>query len=181
MQISEPAEYAILGLLEENPMHGYEMFQHFQSGTLGLIVRVEMSQLYAFLKKLERLAMIEASLEQQGVRPPRKVYHLSEHGRALFRQWLTMPVERPRDIRLLFLIKLYFVQRLFPDQLATVIDQEIKACRGFLAALETQSHDPRSIRDPASFAQVVLASRIYQTRALLDWLHELQAEFVQTS
>ncbi|HET8846348.1 MAG TPA: PadR family transcriptional regulator [Ktedonobacteraceae bacterium] len=181
MQISEPAEYALLGLLEESPMHGYEMFQHFQSGVLGQIVHIEMSQLYAFLKKLERLDIIEASLEQQGPRPPRRVYRLTEQGNATFRQWLTTPVERPRDIRLLFLIKLYFVQRLLPAQLPTVIDQEIEACRRFLTSLETQRHDPGSIRDPATFGQIVLNSRIYQTRALLDWLHELQAEFAQTS
>src|SRR5581483_11049733 len=60
MQISEPAEYAILGLLAEQPMHGYELFQRFQSEVLGQIVHIEMSQLYAFLKKLERLALVEA-------------------------------------------------------------------------------------------------------------------------
>lgn len=181
MQVSEPAEYALLGLLEERAMHGYEMFQHFQSGVLGQIVHVEMSQLYAFLKKLERLAMIEASLEMQGARPPRKVYSLTAQGSEHFRSWLTTPVERPREIRLLFLLKLYFVQRLLPAQLASVIDQEIETCRSFLASLEMQRHDPGSIRDPATFSQVVLNSRIYQTRALLAWLRELQAEFAQTS
>jgi PadR family transcriptional regulator AphA len=58
MQISEPAEYAILGLLEGQTMHGYEMFQQFQNGTLRQIVHLEMSQMYAFLKKLERLKYI---------------------------------------------------------------------------------------------------------------------------
>ena len=63
MQISEPAEYAILGLLDGQPMYGYEMFQQFQGGTLRQIVHLEMSQMYAFLKKLERLEYIEAELE----------------------------------------------------------------------------------------------------------------------
>ena len=67
MQISEPAEYAILGLLESQPMHGYEMFQQFQTGTLPQIVRLEMSQMYAFLKTLEQLSYIEAELEPQGI------------------------------------------------------------------------------------------------------------------
>jgi DNA-binding PadR family transcriptional regulator len=180
MQISEPAEYAILGLLEEQPMHGYELFQRFQNEVLGLIVHIEMSQLYAFLKKLERLECIESELEQQGVRPPRKVYRLTQSGRATFQQWLTTPVERPRDIRIFFLIKLYFVQRLFPAQLARVIDQEIEICGRFLASLEAQRSGPGSIRDRTAFEQVVLNSRIHQTRALLDWLHELQSEFAQT-
>jgi DNA-binding PadR family transcriptional regulator len=65
MQISEPAEYIILGLLHDQPMHGYEMFQQFESGTLGEIVHLEMSQMYAFLKKLEQLGYIEAELESQ--------------------------------------------------------------------------------------------------------------------
>ena len=40
MQISEPAEYALLGLLQSHPMHGYEMFQHFENGMLGQIVLI---------------------------------------------------------------------------------------------------------------------------------------------
>lgn len=181
MHMSEPAEYAILGLLAEQPMHGYELFQRFQSEVLGQIVHVEMSQLYAFLKKLERLQVVEAELEQQGVRPPRKVYQLTEAGQKALREWLTEPVERPREIRIFFLIKLYFVQRQFPAQLPGVIEQEIAACTRFLSTLEAQRHGPLSMRKQAAFDQVVLASRIYQTRALLDWLHELQAEFAQTS
>src|SRR5215831_13212196 len=113
MQISEPAEYAILGLLESQPMYGYEMFQQFQGGILGQIIHLEMSQMYAFLKKLERLEYIEAELEPQGVRPPRKIFHLTEAGRKIFLEWLTTPVERPREIRLLFLIKLYLCSASF--------------------------------------------------------------------
>lgn len=180
MQISEPAEYAILGLLEEQPMHGYELFQHFQNDVLGQIVHVEMSQLYAFLKKLERLGLVEAELEPQGVRPPRKVYRLNIRGQSTFQEWLTQPVERPRDIRIFFLIKLYFVRRQLPHQLARVLDQEIEACKRFLSVLEAQRHATISIREPDGFAQVVLNSRIYQTRALLDWLAELRTEFAQT-
>ncbi len=180
MQVSEPAEYAILGLLEERPMHGYELFQRFQGEVLGQIVHVEMSQLYAFLKKLERLLLLEATLEPQGTRPPRKVYSLTPAGQAHLRQWLTTPVQRPRDIRIFFLIKLYFTQRQLPEQLPALIEQEIATCKEFLASLEAARHGPVTIRERAAFGQVVLNSRIYQTRALLDWLRELQAEFAQT-
>ena len=86
MQISEPAEYAILGLLEGQPMYGYEMFQQFQSGTLRQIVHLEMSQMYAFLKKLERLEYIEAELEPQGIRPPQRIFHITDPGRSVFHE-----------------------------------------------------------------------------------------------
>ena len=177
MQISEPAEYAILGLLEGQPMYGYEMFQQFQNGTLRQIVHLEMSQMYAFLKKLERLAYIEAELEQQGIRPPRRIFHLTDTGRAVFHTWLTTPVERPREIRVFFLLKLYFVRQIIPDQTAHLIEQEINACRKFLDHLESQRVPDVSTSDTAFLDHVVLRSRIHQTRALLDWLCELQSDF----
>ncbi len=168
MQISEPAEYSMLGLLKERPMHGYEMYQQFESGTLGEIVHLEMSQLYAFLKKLERLGYIEAQLESQGARPPRKIFQLTAAGQELFLKWLPVPVEKPRDVRMLFLIKLYFAQRFLSAQVPALIERQLHACRHFLARLEVR-HDTANF----SFEQVVLSSRIHQTRALIAWLEEL--------
>ncbi len=180
MQISEPAEYVVLGLLTKRPMHGYEMFQEFQGGTLGQIVHIEMSQLYAFLKKLEKLHYIQAELETQGVRPPRKVFHLTQEGRDVFLLWLNQPVEKPRDIRIFFLIKLYFVQQFLSKQTSSLIDQQILACQHFLQHLEARQHSRVNHHEEAFLDHVVLRSRIYQTRALLDWLHELQTELAST-
>ena len=181
MQISEPAEYIILGLLKSRPMHGYEMFQQFQSSTLSQIVHVEMSQLYAFLKKLEHMAYIEAELKSQGTRPPRKIFHLTESGLNTFLRWLTLPVEKPRDIRILFLIKLYFVQHYLPPQTLYLIEQQIYACQHFLEHLESKhlSITGRT-NDEKFFNHIVLRSRIHQTHSLLEWLHELQTELATT-
>jgi DNA-binding PadR family transcriptional regulator len=178
MQITEPAEYAILGLVKSRPMHGYEMFQQFENGTLGQIVHLEMSQLYAFLKKLERLQYIKAQLESQGARPPRRVFQLTETGQEVFLHWLTQAVEKPRDIRILFLIKLYFIQQWLPAKTSYLVEQQTRACERFLETLEAQHASPASsiTADDAFFDHVVLRSRIYQTRALLDWLRELRVE-----
>lgn len=180
MQISEPAEYILLGLLHERPMHGYELFQQFEGGTLGQIVHLEMSQLYAFLKKLERLDYIEAQVEVQGMRPPRKVFHLTETGRATFFAWLAQPVEKPRDIRILFLIKLYFTQRFQLQQMTSLIEQQIQACQRFLAHLETRHYNGLPDADESFLDHIVLRSRIHQTRSLLDWLRELQTELASS-
>jgi DNA-binding PadR family transcriptional regulator len=119
-------------------MHGYEMFQQFRNSTLGEIVHLEMSQMYAFLKKLERLKYIEAELELQGSRPPRKVFHLTAVGQKILFQWLSEPVVRPREIRILFLIKLYFVQQFIPREMASLVKKQIVACRNFLDHLESK-------------------------------------------
>jgi DNA-binding PadR family transcriptional regulator len=181
MYISEPAEYAILGLLQGQPMYGYEMFQQFGNSALGQIVHLEMSQMYAFLKKLEHLKYIESQLEPQGSRPPRKIFHLTTQGRDTFFQWLREPVEKPREIRIFFLIKLYFVQHFIPKETVPLINSQIIACRTFLDHLESQHSQHLETGDGAFFDHVVLRGRIYQTRSLLDWLHELQHELAEAS
>jgi DNA-binding PadR family transcriptional regulator len=136
-----------------------------------------MSQMYAFLKKLERLNYIVAELEPQGSRPPRKVFHLTDAGRDYFRHWLTEPVERPRDIRILFLLKLYFIRHVLPDELPSLIERQIAACQAFLEHLEElQAHQEERapVQDLTFFERVVLRSRLHQTRALIAWLQELQ-------
>jgi PadR family transcriptional regulator AphA len=87
------------------------------------------------------------------------------------------PVERPREIRVLFLLKLYFVRQIIPGQTERLIDREITACRKFLNHLEAQRLPDASTSDSAFLDHVVLRSRIHQTRALLDWLYELQRDF----
>jgi DNA-binding PadR family transcriptional regulator len=178
MQISEPAEYAILGLLYTEARHGYELFQQFEHGILGEIVHLEMSQMYAFLKKLERLGYIKSEVTTQGTRPPRKVLYLTAEGRDVFLNWLQQPAEKPRDIRILYLIKLYFVQRILPAQTSQLLEKQVQACQQFLASLEARQKEmtTKSTNDAEFFDQVVLRSRIYQTRALLDWLYELKTE-----
>jgi DNA-binding PadR family transcriptional regulator len=175
MHISEPAEYAILGQLHERSMHGYEMYQQFESGILGQIVHLEMSQMYAFLKKLERLQYIAAEIAPQGTRPPRKIFHLTAAGQVVFQEWLLQPTEKPRDIRILFLIKLYFVERFFPAQTSQLLQEQIESCQHFLAHLETiQNTTELQSEDARFFDQVVRGSRVHQTIALLEWLHDLQ-------
>lgn len=181
MTINEPAEYAILGLLYSHAMHGYELFQQFESGTVGQIVHLEMSQMYAYLKKLEKLQYIEAEITIQGTRPPRKIFHLTAAGHTTFFHWLQQPTDKPRDIRILFLIKLYFIQRICPRQTSQLLAKQIEACQIFLRNLETRQEEGSQAEtgdsdDAEFFNQVILGSRIYQTRALLEWLHELQVE-----
>ena len=189
MQVSEPAEYIILGLLKQHAMHGYEMYQYITHGALHHILHLEMSQMYAYLKKLEKLEYIETRLESQGARPPRKVHYLTTRGEESFMHWLVAPVEKPRDIRILFLIKLYFIRQLLPHDARALLDQQVIACERFLNHMELlhneQLHDgPREMENTSTsddelfFDHIVLRSRIHQTRALLDWLRELQTSNV---
>jgi DNA-binding PadR family transcriptional regulator len=185
MEISEPAEYALLGLLWDGPQHGYELHRAFTGDhELGDICRLEQSQLYAFLKKLEHLGYLESTLEPQEGRPPRRVVGLTTRGRTVFRQWIEAPVPRPRDVRLPFLLKLYFARSFGTQTILTLITRQIEACQVFVQRL--QEGAPELAEKMAGsvppneafkdFRVIVHQARIRQIEATIGWLQELQGQ-----
>ncbi|HEY7358259.1 MAG TPA: PadR family transcriptional regulator [Ktedonobacterales bacterium] len=185
MEISEPAEYALLGLLWDGPQHGYELHRAFAADQeLGAICRLEQSQLYAFLKKLEHLGYLESTLEPQEGRPPRRVVGLTRAGRNTFRQWIEAPAPRPREVRLLFLLKLYFARAFGAETILTLITRQIEVCQVFLeklqdappAAVGERGHETLPAAALQDFRVIVHQSRIRQIEATIGWLAELQTQ-----
>lgn len=73
-------ELAILGLLKEHPMHGYELRKQLGQ-RLGLFWTVSFGSLYPTLKKLERRGMVEKVASEVDERPRRKqVYRITAEG-----------------------------------------------------------------------------------------------------
>ena len=172
---SQPGEHAVLGLLavEDGTGHGYDLARQFQAGQpLGDVLRLEPSMLYHHLKKLERNAWVTTTVEPQGSRPPRQVHALTDAGRAELDAWLIEPVQRTREIRLDFLVKLYFARRLRPDALPDLIARQRAVLTEAVDRLDRQVADVPEGED-AAFARDVLALRQLQTRAAVDWLDGL--------
>src|SRR6266516_4084259 len=93
-------ELAILGLLKERPMHGYQLSREL-TGQLGGLWKVSYGSLYPTLKRLER----EEAVEQvpgtsAGTGRKRLVYRITPAGEQLFLRLLEEPPPETR-IRLL--------------------------------------------------------------------------------
>jgi len=146
-----PTEYAVLGLLLDGPKHGYELARRFSPETpLGEICHLEMSNLYAILKKQEQASNIEAELETQGARPPKRTFHLTDQGRAVFMEWVRAPVDRTREVRLDFVVKLYFARQLGPDDVSSLIGQQLEVCRSIMANLQADLENNGKAPQPAN-------------------------------
>jgi DNA-binding PadR family transcriptional regulator len=77
-------ELAILGLLKERPMHGYELRKQL-SQKLGLFWTVSFGSLYPTLKKLERRGVVEKVTPEGDELPRRKQeYRITAAGEADF-------------------------------------------------------------------------------------------------
>jgi DNA-binding PadR family transcriptional regulator len=173
-----PAEHAILGLLDldEGAGHGYDLARHFGEGEpLADVIRLEPGMLYHHLKKLARAGWVTSSIEPQGIRPPRQIYQITGAGRAELRRWLSEPVAHTREIRLEFLVKLYFARRLDRALALRLATEQRETCLRLadslasqLAALDTPGETVAP--DDLAFRRLVLELRLSQTRAAAVWL-----------
>jgi len=75
-------DLAILGLLKEGPMHGYELKKQL-SGRLGSFWSVSFGSLYPTLKKLARSGMVERVTSPTESRR-KQVYRITDEGEAEF-------------------------------------------------------------------------------------------------
>src|SRR2546425_3633569 len=170
-----PTAYAILGLLRGQPMHGYEIAQHFKpEADLGQVVPADMSTIYTFLKDLQEHGLIRGERVTVGARPPRTVFSLTAEAEPLFLDWLRQPVARMREVRLAFLLKLYFAQRLGAAEAKALMKAQVAACRGYL---ERQKSSVRDL-DPASFESLVLESKLTAAESMLLWLNRIATRVV---
>ncbi|MDQ2806134.1 MAG: PadR family transcriptional regulator [Chloroflexota bacterium] len=170
-----PAAYALLGLLAAGAAHGYDLHRPFAAGgTLRAVCRLPLNQHYALLKQLQARGLVEAGdLETAGVTPPRRPLAITPAGRAVLTAWLAQPVPHTRDVRLEFLLKLYFAERQAPATVPALLAAQVAVTRDSLARLDSE-WIALADRAPGDFARRVVDMRLRQNRAVLDWLEDAQ-------
>jgi DNA-binding PadR family transcriptional regulator len=85
-----PLALAVLELLHERPRHPYDMQQAMRIRHTDRLVKVKAGSLYHTVERLEKLGLVEVSeTERSGRRPERRVYAITEDGRALYREYVT--------------------------------------------------------------------------------------------
>jgi PadR family transcriptional regulator, regulatory protein AphA len=161
-------EHALLGLVRQQPMYGYEIHQRLlASAELGLVWRIKQSLLYAHLVRLEEEGLLTSSLEPQGSKPPRKVLQITPIGEALFLSWMASPVDYGRDFRIEFLAKFYFARIEGIPAALQLVDRQREASAQRLAELQQRA---AALEAERSYDWLVLRYRIGQIEASLGWL-----------
>ena len=162
-----PAEYPVLGILLGGPLHGYDMCRRLGEG-IGSIWRLGKSQVYALLAKLEREGFVMHERVGQENLPAKNIFSLTPEGHELFKQWATTPVPHTRDMRLEFLTKLWFAQKLSPESEKDLINEQLYACREKVRKLRIARNACRTEIEARS-----LEFRLVTTEAVISWLEGL--------
>jgi DNA-binding PadR family transcriptional regulator len=82
--------YALLGLLEERPRHGYELKRLYDE-QFGASQPVRFGQVYTTLGRLRRDALVDIASVEAGLGPERKLYLITKDGVENFERWLAEP------------------------------------------------------------------------------------------
>jgi len=107
-------ELAILGLLKERSMHGYQLSKRL-TDTLGGFWRVSYGSLYPTLRRLERDGAVERVFDQQEVGRRRNVYRITQKGEELFQRLLEEAGAESSSEDNRFRVRLAFFKYLAPD------------------------------------------------------------------
>jgi DNA-binding PadR family transcriptional regulator len=163
----------VLGLLDQQPRHGYALFLQVQRD-LQDVWHVGMNRLYALLEVMERDGLIKGHAERAGLRPPRRVFHLTAKGKRLFERWLHEPSARMSDMRTDFPPKLYFALQRGLQDVAELVQTQRGACH---RELERMSGRQRDATDNV-YRGLIYDFRIRQIHAILEWLDGCEAQLV---
>ncbi len=166
-------EYVLLGFLMEGPGYGYGLHQRLES-EFGNIWHASQSQTYSILKRLEIRGDVWVTPERQGQRPERFVLHLSEAGRLRFEQWLKTPTRvSVHALRVEFISRLYFLQRLRPQGVQAAIGEQIHQVR---QKITEQSSVQNEMLDRRVYQRMGMEVRVRLLRSILAWMEELQQD-----
>ena len=160
-------KHALLGLLAQTPMHGYELKNAFEE-QVGTLWNLNIGQVYNTLRLLERdgLAAFQGQ-EQEGRGPARKVYAVTEAGRQELARWLAEPVRRPRRFKDEFYVKLVFV-RLSGGDVRALIWNQRQAYLQVLRQINDLRAEVNAQADPS--AVLLLEGGALHLEADLKWL-----------
>lgn len=174
-----PAEFTLLGMIamtsgQTTAIHGYDLARQLTEGPIRQVIRIEPGMLYHYLKKLANRGYISTTTEPQEGRPDRHLHTLTPDGRATIDAWLAEPVNATREMRLDFLLKLWFARQLDATRAATLIRAQRDVLENLIASLEEQLAQIPDTTSDDRFARKVIELRLAQNQAARNWLDSLE-------
>ncbi|MFJ6415325.1 PadR family transcriptional regulator [Paeniglutamicibacter sp. NPDC091659] len=87
--------YALLALLNVEPMTGYDLFKEFET-SVGHVWHAPDSQIYPELRRMEAEGLLEGEEIPWGSRGKKRQYHVTAAGLLAFRSWMNTTLEYAR-------------------------------------------------------------------------------------
>ena len=165
-------ELAVLGLLKERPMHGYQLSREL-GDSLGGLWRVSYGSLYPSLRRLEQDGAIESEAgDERGARR-KKVYRITPKGEQVFLELLQ---ESPNDTQTedaRFRMRLAFFRYLPPETRIRLLERRRQALQDRLSTIAESERTGRGGTD--DYGRALIEHNRSVTESDITWLEQLIA------
>ncbi|GAA1913324.1 PadR family transcriptional regulator [Nocardioides hwasunensis] len=170
---------AMLAILEQGPMYGYQLRAEFEQRT-GETWPLNIGQVYTTLTRLERDGMVEVveSAAEDGSDRTHVSYRATESGRSEVSEWFATPVPRTQPPRDELAIKLAIAVTLPGVDVATIIQRQRSATMTSLQDYTRLKRTGRAANPeaPEDLAwSLVLDSLVFDAEAEVRWLDHCEA------
>jgi DNA-binding PadR family transcriptional regulator len=167
----------ILGLLQDQPMYGYEIKQAIEEQLAGC-APIAFGSIYFALNQLAKEGLVEkTATEQSGSRPARTIYQISPAGEQQFHvllreQWLS-----EETFHFDFDVALFFQSFLSSAEIVEALNGRMASIEERLASLDNhQLSVPSADLNPAIIGSILEHQRLH-LKAELQWLGALKRQF----
>ena len=175
-RVANPLAFAVLGSLNERPMHPYEISTILRARGKDQSIKLNYGSLYSVVGALEKHGLIEArETVREGNRPERTIYGITEAGRAEFEDWLTELLGTPVREYSQLEAGLAYLPGLSPSRVIELLEQRGAALQATVAELETLHASPELKALPRLFL-VESEYRLAVLRAELAYVTALATE-----
>lgn len=173
-------QYAILGLLNRQPLSGYDLKKIIADSTV-LYWSGNNNQIYRTLVQLHEEGLVTYEVISQQDVPAKKVYSISSPGRDMLRSWLLSPPEPP-ELHSNFLIRLAWADLLSPEEFNQLLDQYEEEIR--MQAIMEKEKARRSAQMPIEnkqaqkFADLIFQNLTSFYEHELSWITKIRQTLV---
>lgn len=176
-----PVALSVLNLLNERPMHPYEMRVLIRERGHDRAFRIRESSIYDTVSRLADRGFIEpVEVSREGRRPERTVYAITEAGRDELEAWLWELTSEPAEQYPAFAAPLMFIYALGRDRAIAALTQRVAKLEAQVSASDAYrdayaaniSEFPRIFGIEEEYAQVMRKAEIAWLRATVAELRD---------
>ncbi|MEA2297294.1 MAG: hypothetical protein QOF77_230 [Solirubrobacteraceae bacterium] len=164
--------HVVLGLVSVRPAAGHEL-AGFSERSIGNFFPIARSQIYSELERLCGLGLLSVTEVTQERFPTKRVYALTGDGEAELDRWLNEASIGPERTRNLFLVRVFFGDRVGGERLDALLDAyeaAARANRDTYAAVVDRLAD----RPAAAFRRATAVYGVRHAQATLDWVADVR-------
>lgn len=171
-----PLAIAVLALLDERPMHPYEMYQLLLARREDMLVKVRPGSLYHAVGRLADGEMVMAEgIGREGNRPERTTYRITAAGRHALRGRIAELLRAPVQEFPIFRLALAEAHTLPSEDVVALLGERVEHLSRSLADVDAMLDWTRAHDMPRRYC-IVLEYMHATIRADLAWIEQFAAE-----